>query len=121
MNAAVAAIQFALEDDDGLDFLSYWNAGEFDVIRRNWPEAPETVYIGADPLHASTAALLEQEQDHERLGKLLAICSEMKLKHGPHNEIRQMTMILKTSCTTSIGFRKRLREIIDEVAPMEGG
>lgn len=50
-NAAVAAIQFALEDDEGLLFLRYWNEGEFDVLRREWPEAPEEVYIGADPLY----------------------------------------------------------------------
>lgn len=50
----MAAIQFALGDDDGWDFLRYWNEGEFDVLRRNWPEAPEAVYIGADPLHPQT-------------------------------------------------------------------
>lgn len=61
-NAAVAAIQFALKTDEGLEFLRYWNYGEFDVIRREWPDAPEEVYIGADPLyqhwdvHIKTAA-----------------------------------------------------------------
>lgn len=50
-DAAVAAIQFALDDDDGMQFLRLWNAGDFDVIRREWPEAPEEVFIGADPLH----------------------------------------------------------------------
>ncbi|MGN8188573.1 hypothetical protein ACTJLD_21555 [Burkholderia sp. 22088] len=50
---ACAAIQFALSLDDGssIDFLNNWNEGEFDVLRREWPEAPEDVYIGADPLH----------------------------------------------------------------------
>ena len=38
-NAAVAAIQFALETDDGLAFLRCWNEGNFDTIRREWPEA----------------------------------------------------------------------------------
>jgi hypothetical protein len=56
MGAAVAAIQFALEDDDGLEFLRYWNEGEFDVLRRNWPGVPEAVFIGADPLHPATKA-----------------------------------------------------------------
>jgi len=55
-DAAVAAIQFALEDEDGLDFLSYWNEGEFDVIRRHWENVPEAVFIGADPLHPATRA-----------------------------------------------------------------
>lgn len=53
-NAAVAAIQFALETDEGLEFLRLWNHGEFDKTRREWPEAPEDVYIGADPLHPQT-------------------------------------------------------------------
>ncbi len=53
-DAAVAAIQFALDDEDGLDFLRYWNEGEFDVIRRNWTGVPEAVFIGADPLHSET-------------------------------------------------------------------
>jgi len=53
-NAAVAAIQFALETDDGLTFLRCWNQGDFDVIHREWPEAPVDVFIGADPLHPET-------------------------------------------------------------------
>ena len=53
-NAAVAAIQFALETDDGLTFLRCWNEGNFDAIRREWPEAPEAVFVGADPLHPAT-------------------------------------------------------------------
>ncbi|MGR2849159.1 hypothetical protein ABMX62_19130 [Vibrio vulnificus] len=52
-NAAVAAIQFALETDDGLSFLRLWNEGEFDVLRKEWPDAPEAIYIGADPLYVS--------------------------------------------------------------------
>ena len=53
-NAAVAAIQFALETDDGMAFLRCWNEGNFDAIRREWPEAPEAVFVGADPLHPAT-------------------------------------------------------------------
>lgn len=52
---ASAAIQFALETDDGLSFLRCWNEGDFDAVRRDWPEAPEAVFIGADPLHPATA------------------------------------------------------------------
>lgn len=51
MCAAVAAIQFALEADEGVQFLHLWNEGEFAVIREEWPEAPDAVFIGADPLH----------------------------------------------------------------------
>ncbi|USD58826.1 hypothetical protein J4N45_09825 [Vibrio sp. SCSIO 43140] len=50
-NAAVAAIEFALETEDGMNFLRLWNEGEFDVLRDEWPEAPEAIYIGADPLY----------------------------------------------------------------------
>lgn len=52
MSAAVAVIQFILDMSDGteLDFLRLWNEGEFDTCRKEWPEAPEACYIGADPL-----------------------------------------------------------------------
>ena len=53
-NAAVAAIAYMLDntddDDDGIQFMRYWNEGEFDIIRRNWPNVPDAVFIGADPL-----------------------------------------------------------------------
>ena len=50
-DAAVEAIQFALANDEGLAFLRCWNEGDFQAIRDEWPEAPEEVFIGADPLH----------------------------------------------------------------------
>jgi hypothetical protein len=50
-DAACAAIAFALKDMEGMAFLRCWNDGDFDSIRREWPEAPEAVFIGADPLH----------------------------------------------------------------------
>lgn len=54
---AVAAIDFALQpDSDGLEFLRVWFHGDFDAIRKEWPEAPESVFIGADPLHPKTTA-----------------------------------------------------------------
>ena len=51
-SAAVAAIQFALTDPEGITFLRLWNEGEFDTLRREWPDAPVEVYVGADPLTA---------------------------------------------------------------------
>ncbi|WP_339118912.1 hypothetical protein [Halomonas sp. BMC6] len=54
-DSAIAAIQFALETDEGLAFLRCWNEGDFDAIRDEWPEAPEEVFIGADPLHPDTS------------------------------------------------------------------
>ena len=58
--AGTAAIEFALEDatGEGMAFLRCWLYGDFDVIRNEWPEAPESVYIGADPLHPETVAML---------------------------------------------------------------
>lgn len=55
-DASVAAIEFALdpETECPMDFLQCWFHGDFDVIRREWPEAPEAVFIGADPLHPMT-------------------------------------------------------------------
>ncbi|MEL0579072.1 hypothetical protein AACK17_10990 [Pectobacterium punjabense] len=50
--AAVAAIQFALEldADECKMFLRYWNEGEFDILRKEWGGIPDEVFIGADPL-----------------------------------------------------------------------
>ena len=50
--AAVAAIQFALEldADECKMFLRYWNEGEFDILREEWGDIPDEVFIGADPL-----------------------------------------------------------------------
>jgi hypothetical protein len=49
-DAAVAAIEYALRTDEGLEFLRCWMYGNFEAIRNEWPDAPETVFIGADPL-----------------------------------------------------------------------
>lgn len=42
--ASEAAIAFALNIEKGLDFLRAWEAGDFAVIRENWPDAPEAVF-----------------------------------------------------------------------------
>lgn len=47
-DAAMAAIQFALNEDDGMAFLRLWKQGDFDAIRREWPGAPEAVFISDD-------------------------------------------------------------------------
>lgn len=60
-NPAAAAIQFALETDDGLVFLDLWNEGDFDSCRKEWPEAPDDCYIGADPFHPETQKLLHPD------------------------------------------------------------
>lgn len=50
-NPAVAAIQYALNDDDCKTFLRLWNEGEFDALREEWDDVPDEVFDGADPLH----------------------------------------------------------------------
>ncbi len=57
MDASTAAIEFALDADEGMEFLRCWNEGDFDACRREWPEAPEECYIGADPAHPKTAGV----------------------------------------------------------------
>lgn len=44
---AVAAINFSLRTTEGLEFLRAWRQGDWDVIRREWPEAPESVFVTA--------------------------------------------------------------------------
>src|SRR5690606_7677258 len=66
---AVAAIQFALQTDEALPFLQCWNEGNFDTIRREWPEAPEEVFIGADPMHPETRAILAHYGQHAQPAK----------------------------------------------------
>lgn len=48
-DCALAAMEFALKTDEGLEFLRCWMHGDFAVIRREWPEAPSSVFEGADP------------------------------------------------------------------------
>lgn len=49
--SAIAAISFSLKTEEGLEFLRCWQHGDFDAIRKEWPEAPESVFVGAEPLH----------------------------------------------------------------------
>ncbi len=49
-DAALAAMKFALHADEGMEFLRCWMHGDFDAIRKEWPEAPDAVFIGADPV-----------------------------------------------------------------------
>ena len=54
-NPALAAIEYTLDTSNHdhessvqLDFLEYWNLGDFDTLRRNWDNIPDEVFIGAD-------------------------------------------------------------------------
>lgn len=49
-----AAIDYTLScgiGDGGLEFLACWREGNFSAIRREWPDAPDAVFKGADPLY----------------------------------------------------------------------
>jgi hypothetical protein len=55
-NPSAAAIEYALElGSEGLEFLNAWSYGDFDVLREEWPEAPEAIYDGADSMHTDYA------------------------------------------------------------------
>lgn len=56
--ASEAAIAYALEDEEGMQFLRYWNEGEFDILRRNWDNIPDEVFIGADSKFAPANATM---------------------------------------------------------------
>lgn len=47
-DAAIEAMKFALTADEGMAFLNCWLHGDFDAIRKEWPEAPEAVFKGAE-------------------------------------------------------------------------
>lgn len=54
IDPAKEAIQYALKTDEGIKFLRCWNEGNFKAIHREWPDAPESIFIGADSLHPIT-------------------------------------------------------------------
>ena len=49
-NPAVAAIEYALNHrtEDPLTFLDLWFYGEFDIIRKEWDDVPDEVFLGAE-------------------------------------------------------------------------
>lgn len=51
-NPTLAALKYAMESCDGssdaMDFLNYWYTGEFEILRKNWNDIPDEVFIGAD-------------------------------------------------------------------------
>lgn len=60
-DAAVAAIEFALNTDCALDFLRCWSEGEFDVIRKEWLECPQECFDGAEVTTETLANLAKEE------------------------------------------------------------
>lgn len=84
-NAAVAAIQYALDTDESTAFLRCWMEGNFAAIRKEWPDAPEAVFVGADPLHPKTKIGLEHE-----LRQLADEVFALKQKSPQRSEIDQI-------------------------------
>ena len=111
-NPAVAAIAFALEDDDGIEFLRYWNEGEFDILRRNWPDAPEEVYIDADHTHPQSAPLGDRiyvrmddpQTDAEKLANAILIEADARgalktpIFSGGAATVNTLTSLVKLMC-----------------------
>lgn len=46
MAAMTAVIEYAITDSDCDQFLKLWLHGDFDVLRREWPDAPAAIYEG---------------------------------------------------------------------------
>lgn len=44
--ASVAALEFAMKADCHDAFIKLWLHGQFDELRKEWPEAPESIYAG---------------------------------------------------------------------------
>lgn len=101
-NAAVAAIAFALEHRD-LDLLRLWNEGEFDQIRKEWPDAPAAMFVGADPLYQPAAAWEGEKARHAApsagvVGELIEIGDDAEgqprlVIHSTREEIRNGGLI----------------------------
>lgn len=49
-DAAIEAMKFALQAPDGMEFLRLWMEGNFASIRKEWPNAPDAIFAGAETL-----------------------------------------------------------------------
>lgn len=50
-SAALAAMDYVLghPEQAPLKFLQLWSEGQFEALRRDWHNVPDSVFIGADP------------------------------------------------------------------------
>jgi hypothetical protein len=95
-NPAVAAIGFALGIPfwgGSMDFLECWNTGEFTFIRKNWPEAPEEVYIGADASVTPTEPEINAyaAKVNQLLEQLFPQVAKMSMNIGVLNDVAMKT------------------------------
>lgn len=109
--AAVAALQFALDegDDDPIAFLRCWFEGDFEAIRAEWPKAPEAVFIGADPLHPETPEQATESRD-AWWGKFADLPRFSFLKVGPFDAV--------TACPNKGGAWVQESEVMELVDQM---
>ncbi len=79
-------IEFLLHADDALAFLRCWNEGDFGTCRKEWPEAPPTLY----PDVAPNAAPLQQGEylplPKRRRRFLCTKCGSEQCKDGTENK-----------------------------------
>ncbi|ENZ77769.1 MULTISPECIES: hypothetical protein [Ralstonia] len=88
-SAATAAIQFAVQTNDGIAFLRCWQEGDFAAIRQEWPDAPLGVFAGVEqpPLAKdgaadSLATLGSYHIDLRALGELLLKAAGLPRREG---------------------------------------
>lgn len=43
--SAKAAMEYAATADEGQAFLQRWMAGDYETIRKEWPDAPDVIYV----------------------------------------------------------------------------
>jgi hypothetical protein len=43
--AAKAAMEYAVELEDGLEFLRLWQSDNWESIQQRWPDAPQMIYV----------------------------------------------------------------------------
>lgn len=103
-NPAAAAIEYALRleeaesSGEGVAFLHHWFRGDFPEIREIWPGAPESIFIGADPLHPKTKAGLSAEAFGEYvLGHLWS----SKLTFNRDGSPKSMTLVVRSTVTSN--------------------
>lgn len=97
---AVAAIEYALNlnpGGDGMAFLRCWMNGEFPEIHKEWADAPEEVFIGADPLHPKTRVGLEHD-----LRSLADDVLALRSQSSKQSEIDRLKEIELEICATTM-------------------
>ena len=84
-NAVISHI-LANPCDSPLEFLRCWNQGDFDVLREEWPEASEDIYL-ADPLNPKFQGLDASSVDAQSAeALLLERCKEVISASNPDGQ-----------------------------------